>query len=107
MTLTSHTRHQGGRRSMGWRRTRCAYFLLLAVSIEGCGGANASTPAPGPAQSPTQANPLVFVGFDASEPLVDAMRHGKIQGLVVQNPLRMGELSVKTMIKHLENKPVA
>ena len=45
-------------------------------------------------------------GFDASEPLVDAMRQGKIQGLVVQNPLRMGELSVKTMVKHLEKQPV-
>ena len=38
---------------------------------------------------------VVFVGFDASEPLVDALRQGKIQGLVVQNPLRMGKLSVK------------
>ena len=34
------------------------------------------------------------------------MRQGKIQGLVVQNPLRMGELSVKTMVKHLEKQPV-
>ena len=49
---------------------------------------------------------VVFVGFDASEPLVDAMRQGKIQGLVVQNPIRMGELSVKSMIKHLEKQPV-
>ncbi len=52
------------------------------------------------------ARPLVFVGFDASEPLVDAMRQGKIHGLVVQNPLRMGKLSVLTMVKHLEKQTV-
>ena len=52
------------------------------------------------------ARPLVFVGFDASEPLVDAMRQGKIHGLVVQNPLRMGKLSVETMVKYLEKKTV-
>ena len=61
---------------------------------------------PRPLASSSPAKPLVFVGFDASEPLVDAMRQGKIQGLVVQNPLRMGELSVKTMVKHLEKQPV-
>ena len=48
----------------------------------------------------------MFVGFDASEALVNAMREGKIQGLVVQNPLRMGKLSVQTMVKHLEKQPI-
>jgi ribose transport system substrate-binding protein len=48
----------------------------------------------------------VFVGFDASEPLVRAMDEGKIQGLVVQNPLRMGELAVKTLVGYLDKKPI-
>jgi ribose transport system substrate-binding protein len=34
------------------------------------------------------------------------MRQGRIQGLVVQNPIRMGELSVKSMVKHLEKQSV-
>ena len=34
------------------------------------------------------------------------MRQGKIHGLVVQNPLRMGKLSVLTMVKHLEKQTV-
>jgi ribose transport system substrate-binding protein len=38
--------------------------------------------------------------------LVDALREGKIQGLVVQNPLKMGELGVKTLVSHLEKKKV-
>ena len=59
-----------------------------------------------PPASSSPARPLVFVGFDASEPLVDAMRQGKIHGLVVQNPLRMGKLSVMTMVKHLEKQPI-
>ena len=33
---------------------------------------------------------LKFVGFDASPELIDALKKGEIQGLVVQNPFRMG-----------------
>jgi ribose transport system substrate-binding protein len=47
-----------------------------------------------------------FVGFDSSEPLNQALRAGKIEGLVVQNPLRMGELGVKTMVDCLEKRKV-
>jgi ribose transport system substrate-binding protein len=46
------------------------------------------------------------VGFDAGTPLVNALREGKLEGLVVQNPLRMGELGVKTLVAYLEKKPV-
>ena len=47
-----------------------------------------------------------LVGFDASRPLVDALKAGKIQGLVVQNPFRMGELGVKAAVDALDGKPV-
>jgi ribose transport system substrate-binding protein len=50
---------------------------------------------------------LVFVGFDASEPLVRALKQGKLQGVVVQNPYKMGELGVRTLVDHLEKKEVA
>jgi ribose transport system substrate-binding protein len=83
------------------------WFLLMAGTLTGCGGApDDGTGAPGNLGSTTARKGVVFIGFDASEPLVDAMRLGKIQGLVVQNPIRMGELSVKAMIKHLEKQPV-
>jgi ribose transport system substrate-binding protein len=49
---------------------------------------------------------VYFVGFDASPPLVDALREGKIQGLVLQNPYRMGELGVRTLVDHLEKKEI-
>jgi len=91
---------------MVWRGRRCAFVVLVAIALAGCGGSNESSDAPNSVGSSSPARPLVFVGFDASEPLVDAMRHGKIHGLVVQNPLRMGKLSVMTMVKHLEKQPI-
>jgi ribose transport system substrate-binding protein len=47
-----------------------------------------------------------MVGFDAGSQLVRDMQSGDIQGLAVQNPLLMGYLAVKTMVKHLQGGPV-
>jgi len=47
-----------------------------------------------------------FVGFDASNILLDAIRAGQLDGIVVQNPMRMGYLGVKTMADYLHGKPV-
>jgi ribose transport system substrate-binding protein len=49
---------------------------------------------------------VILVGFDGSPPLVEAMRAGKIRGLVLQNPKKMGYLGVKTLIDHLEGRAV-
>jgi ribose transport system substrate-binding protein len=83
------------------------WLFLMAALVAGCGGSADDPPnSLSKADSTSARKGVFFVGFDASEPLVDALRQGKIQGLVVQNPLRMGELAVKTMIKHLEKQPV-
>ena len=34
------------------------------------------------------------------------MRYKQLHGLVVQDPFRMGELAIKTIVDHLEGKPV-
>lgn len=47
-----------------------------------------------------------FIGFDASEKLVGALREGDIDALVVQNPFNMGYLAVKTMVDVARGKPV-
>jgi ribose transport system substrate-binding protein len=47
-----------------------------------------------------------FVGFDASPPLVAALKAGEIDALVVQNPRRMGELAVRAMVALLRGEPV-
>ena len=47
-----------------------------------------------------------FVGFDSSQKLVDALRKGHLDALVVQDPLNMGYMAVKTLHAHLQGKPV-
>ncbi len=39
-----------------------------------------------------------LIGFDATEPLLAAMKTGEVAGLVVQDPFRMGYLGVKTAL---------
>lgn len=45
-----------------------------------------------------------LVGFDSSPSLVDDLKSGVIDSLVVQNPYRMGYAAVKTIIEHLQQK---
>ena len=48
-----------------------------------------------------------FVVFDSGETLNAGLMAGDIQGMVVQNPMRMGYLGVKTMIAVLRGEKVA
>ncbi len=47
-----------------------------------------------------------FVGFDASDTLVKGLSDGHINGLVLQDPVNMGYLGVKTMAAHLRGEKV-
>ena len=47
-----------------------------------------------------------FIGFDASDGLLAGLRGGAIEALVVQDPVRMGYLSVVSMVKHLRGEKV-
>lgn len=47
-----------------------------------------------------------FVGFDSSAKLVDGLRAGRLQGLILQNPFAMGYLGVKTVVAHLRGEAV-
>jgi ribose transport system substrate-binding protein len=47
---------------------------------------------------------VAFVGFDPNERMVEALRQEKMDGIVLQDPVTMGYLAVKTMVKHLEGK---
>ncbi len=88
----------------GWHRIG---ILLVAGMTVGCNGSEEGPggSASGPSKSGGSGG-VAFIGFDGSEPLIDALSQGKIQGLVVQNPLMMGEMSVKTMVQYLEKQPV-
>jgi ribose transport system substrate-binding protein len=47
-----------------------------------------------------------FIGFDASDKLVQGVRDGEIDALVMQNPFYMGYLAVKTLKQHLNGEKV-
>jgi len=47
-----------------------------------------------------------FIGFDAARTLIDAVRARQLDGVVAQNPMRMGYLGVKTMADQLRGKAV-
>jgi ribose transport system substrate-binding protein len=52
------------------------------------------------------AGKVKFIGFDASDTLVKGLSDGYIDGLVLQDPVTMGYLGVKTMVAHIRGQPV-
>jgi ribose transport system substrate-binding protein len=57
-------------------------------------------------QDINKAGKVTFVGFDASDAFIEAMKKNQLHGIVVQNPMNMGYLGVKTMVESLQGKPV-
>jgi len=49
---------------------------------------------------------VFFVGFDSDPRMVGGLESKSVHGVVLQDPVRMGYLAVKTMVDHLEGKPV-
>ncbi|MHC4302155.1 MAG: ABC transporter substrate-binding protein [Planctomycetota bacterium] len=52
------------------------------------------------------AGKVTYVGFDSSDRLVKGLREGEIHGLVLQDPINMGYLGVKTLVAHLQGEKV-
>ena len=87
---------------MTWRRPWCVSLIAL---LSGCGGGG-ETPVGGVPET-SAARRVQFVGFDASGPLVAAIKDGKLQGVVVQNPMRIGSEGVRQLVAHLRKAKVA
>ncbi len=47
-----------------------------------------------------------FVGFDSSDKLTRALEVGQIDALIVQNPMRIAYLGVKTLVDHISGNTV-
>ncbi len=47
-----------------------------------------------------------FIAFDPNARLIQGMRDGTVSGIVLQDPVKMGYLAVKTLVDHLEGKQV-
>jgi ribose transport system substrate-binding protein len=52
------------------------------------------------------AGKLHFIGFDSSEKLIAGVNAGQIDALVLQDPMKMGYLAVKTLAAHLHKQPI-
>ncbi len=52
------------------------------------------------------AGKVKFIGFDSSEQLLSGLRQGHMHATVVQDPINMGYLGVKTMVRHLRGEAV-
>jgi ribose transport system substrate-binding protein len=52
------------------------------------------------------AGKVKYVGFDSSERLVQALEKGQIHGLVLQDPINMGYLGVKSMVRCLRGEKI-
>ena len=50
------------------------------------------------------AGKVKHIGFDAVPDTVSALQEGKVHGLIVQDPLQIGYLGVKTLMQHLMGK---
>ena len=49
---------------------------------------------------------IKLMGFDTSEPLIKALKDGEVEGLIAQDPYRMGYQAVHTLVRHLEGDDV-
>ncbi|MGH7951764.1 MAG: ABC transporter substrate-binding protein [Limisphaerales bacterium] len=49
---------------------------------------------------------IKLIGFDAEKALIDGLKDGQIDALVVQNPYKMGYEGVKAVVMSIEGKPV-
>jgi ribose transport system substrate-binding protein len=79
---------QGGVDGIFCPNESTTFGMLLALQKEGLAGK------------------VKFVGFDASAKLVEAVRQGHLDGLVLQNPFQMGYLAVATLSRHLRGEAV-
>jgi ribose transport system substrate-binding protein len=52
------------------------------------------------------AGKVAFYGFDSSAKLLEGLRKGDIEGLILQDPFNMGYLTVKTIVAHLKGEAV-
>ncbi|MHC4664803.1 MAG: ABC transporter substrate-binding protein [Planctomycetota bacterium] len=83
-------------------------MLTRNAELDGLYACNASTSAGAlrALESQGRAGKIKMVGFDADEMLLDGLRAGVIDSLVVQNPYKMGYEGVKAVIAKLDGEEV-
>lgn len=74
---------------------------LFACNATSAAGALQALRSPGQAQ-----RNIKMVGFDAWDMLVEGLKNGEIDSLIIQNPYKMGYEGVKAIIKNLQGQEV-
>lgn len=53
-----------------------------------------------------RAGKVHFVAFDSDPRILKGLKEHSVDGIVLQNPVRMGYLAVKAMVDHIQGRPV-
>src|SRR5271157_6123131 len=92
---------------MSWQTWRALVAVWCAGLLARCGdGGRGGLSGPAGPGAGGSGKRVHLIGFDASEPVITGLRQGSIEGVILQNPLTIGELGVKTLVQHLEKQPV-
>lgn len=107
MSVVTSTEYAGGTRDSA-KRAADSFLSKKAATIQGVFTPNESSTtgmlmALQGISLPTR---LAFVGFDHNDTLAAAVQCKRIDGLVAQDPFRMGELGVKSMVDFLLGRHV-
>jgi len=82
-------------------------LLTRNKDVQGLFACNASTAVGAFQGLQSQKRPEIkMVGFDAEKALVDGVKAGQIDSIVVQNPYKMGYEGVKAIVASINGKPV-
>ncbi len=54
----------------------------------------------------SMAGKVRFIAFDSDPSVIEGLKNGSVDGVVLQDPVNMGYLAVKTMVEYLEGKEV-
>jgi ribose transport system substrate-binding protein len=107
ITVTSSDQYAGATRDTA-KRTSENLLNRFADRVDGIFTPNESSTAGMllALQDIGKAGKITFVGFDYSAAFIAPLERGELAGFVVQNPVNMGYLSVRTMVEHLLGRPI-
>ena len=91
---------------MPWQSWQTLIAVGCTVLLAGCSQKGTGLPGSTTPRADGSSKRVHLIGFDASEPVIAGLRKGSIDGIIVQNPLKMGDLGVRTLIQYLERQPV-
>jgi ribose transport system substrate-binding protein len=108
MELVTSTEYAGGTRDSA-KRAAESFLTKKADTVQGIFTPNESSTTGMllALQGISQANKATFVGFDYNDTLAAALQCKRIEGLVAQDPFRMGEVGVKSVVEYLKGHEVA